>query len=346
MRVGILGTGWGARVQVPAFRDAGLHVAAIYGRSADTARSVATAHGLRLFTDWRELVTSDQIDLVSIVTPPLEHAEMAIAALQAGKHVLAEKPTAMNVDQAKAMLRAAECHPNQLAMIDHELRFLPSWKEARHLMHELGGIRYVEVRFSSPGRGDRSRPWTWWSDAEAGGGVLGAVGSHFIDAVRYLVGEIGAARATLRTVVASRPHTAGQRPVTSDDHAIVELRTVGGTHVTMLLSVVAAVDEPTVMTINGEEGALRLVHRELWRTRQRKFETLSVDDAADREGDSAGGAFGTGTLYLARALAAWAAGDRAALQPAATFADGLRQQQVLDTARRSAAHGGGWETVD
>jgi hypothetical protein len=99
-RVGIIGTGWGARVQVPAFREAGLEVVAIAGHNADRTRRAAAELGLEAFDDWRSLIASN-IDLVTIVTPPSEHLSMAAAALEAGKHVLSEKPMALDVAEAE-----------------------------------------------------------------------------------------------------------------------------------------------------------------------------------------------------------------------------------------------------
>ncbi|HXG58091.1 MAG TPA: Gfo/Idh/MocA family oxidoreductase, partial [Thermoanaerobaculia bacterium] len=82
-RIGVIGTGWGARVQVPAFREAGHEVVAIAGRDPSRTTRIAAGLGVRPFHDWRELIRSD-VDLVTIVTPPSEHLEMATAALAAG----------------------------------------------------------------------------------------------------------------------------------------------------------------------------------------------------------------------------------------------------------------------
>ncbi|HWS70782.1 MAG TPA: Gfo/Idh/MocA family oxidoreductase, partial [Thermoanaerobaculia bacterium] len=168
-RIGIIGTGWGARVQTPAFREAGLEVVAIAGRDAAKTKEIARELDLRPFDDWRELVTSD-VNLVTIVTPPSEHLEMATAALDAGKHVLCEKPTALDASEAQRLVDAARAHPDRIALIDHELRFLPSFLAAREQVRELGAIWYAEVRYASPARGDRNRAWNWWSDATRGGG--------------------------------------------------------------------------------------------------------------------------------------------------------------------------------
>ncbi len=341
-RVGIVGTGWGTRVQVPVFREAGLQVVAIAGFHADKTRELAAGLGLRAYDDWRELVASD-VDLVSVTSPPSEHREMTLAALQAGKHVLCEKPTAMNEAEANELVEAAKNRPGQITLIDHELRFLPAWKETRARIREIGAIRYAEVRYASPARGDRSRGWNWWSDAARGGGVWGAVGSHFADALRYFGMELEAAQALMRTTIDERPFEGGTRAVTSDDWASVHFRMRGGAVAAMTFSAVSGgPDESSVMTIHGEEGALRFIGEEVLLSKNRApFTRFAGDALADRPGNSPGGAFGSGTLHLGRALrAALDDGDRSALASAATFQDGLVQQRVLDAARKSASDGG------
>jgi predicted dehydrogenase len=204
------------------------------------------------------------------------------------------------------------------------------------------------VRYASPSRGDRSREWNWWSDAERGGGVWGAVGSHFVDTLRYLGLEVEAVQALLTTFVDERPFGTGTRKVTSDDFATVTLRLRGGALAAMTLSGVSAgPDEPSMLTIHGENGAMRLFSEELLvAMRGEPFTRAAGGPAAQRAGNSFGGAFGSGTFHLGRALrAALDGGDAAALTPAATLEDGLAQQRVLDAARRSSVNGGGWETV-
>jgi predicted dehydrogenase len=266
---------------------------------------------------------------------------MATAALEHGKHVICEKPTALNAGEAQKLVDAASKRPNQIAIIDHELRFLPSHITARQRIAEIGPIRYAEVRYASPGRGDRTRPWNWWSDANEGGGIWGAVGSHFVDTLRYLGSEIESVQAMLATIIRER----SGKPVTSDDFAAVHLRLQGNAPAAMTLSAVASgPDEPAAMTIHGENGAFRLTGEELLFSKPRgTFERIAGGDLAQRPGNSPGGAFGTGTYFFGIALRrAIDDGDRNALAPAATFVDGLMQQRVLDAARRS---NGGWEKV-
>ena len=321
-KVAIIGRGWGARSQEPNFRAAGLDVIAVVGRD-----------------QWRTAIES-AADVVVVTMPPVVHLEMAGAALDAGKHVICEKPTALDANQAGELTRAANRHPDQIAIIDHELRFVPAYRAARERIVEIGPLRYVEVRYASPARGDRSRPWNWWSDSSQGGGVLGAVGSHFVDTLRYLGFEVEAVQATLRTVIAER---SGKR-VTSDDFASLHLRLGGGATAILTLSAVSGgPDESAVMTLHGEAGAFRLTGEELLYSKPReRFERIAGRDLEERPGNSRGGAFGTGTYQLGLAVKrAIDEGDRDALAPAATFADGLAVQRVLDAARRSSESGSG-----
>lgn len=345
--VGIIGTGWGARTQAPAFRMAGLTVVGIAGRDAERTRRLGDELGVEPLDDWRDLVARPDVDLITIVTPPAEHLAMALAALEAGKHVLSEKPTALNAEEAAKMVEAARARPGQLALIDHELRFLPSWRAARERRDEIGKIRYAEVRYASPGRADPSRPWNWWSDATQGGGVWGAAGSHFVDALRYLVGEILEVQGVLRTFIAERPFDGGRRVVTSDDFAAVHVRLPDGALAVLVFSVVAGLDEETMLTFHGEKGAIRLTGENFLMAKTGRGWSMEHQGTPfDVPGNSAGGPFGTGTVYLGRALAALLdRGDREALSPAATFEDGLAQQRVLDAGRRSHENGGRWEKV-
>lgn len=349
VRVGIIGTGWGTRVQIPAFRRAGLEVAAIAGRDPEKTSRLARENDIpHAYDDWRRIVEHDDIPLVTIVTPPFQHLEMTTAALEAGKHVVAEKPTAMNADEARALLDLANEQTDHFALIDHELRFLPAWRMARERIGEIGEIRYAEARYSSPSRNDPQRPWKWWSSEEHGGGILGAVGSHLIDAFRFFVGEVSEVRSILRTFISERPDDDGNlKKVTSDDWATFDLRFDNGAIATATLSVVSSVDEPTEIVIHGSKGSMKLVENRFLLSEIKGEWKDQLEEAEDPiVGDSPGGYFGTGTIYLGRALnKAIGEGDCTAIEPGATFEDGLRQQQTLDAARRSSRNGGVWEPI-
>jgi len=336
-------------VQVPAFRAAGLEVVALAGHRLEKTRETAGRLNIaRFFEDWRELVEDNQVDLVSIVTPPSEHADIAVAALQNGKHVLSEKPTALNAAEAERMLSVARQHATQLALIDHELRFLPAWREAQRRFHEIGALRNAEIRYSSASRGDPSRPWNWWSDKSRGGGVLGAVGSHAVDSMRYFAGEIEAARGYLHTFIQERSSEDGPMRVSSDDFCHLDLRMVNGAFASLHMDVVSTRDEPTSWIFHGEQGGIRLIDdRFEMAPRGGSWQEQDCEKSDAMEGDSSGGRFGTGTIHMARAIkSALDDGDRSALKLAATFEDGLQQQRTLDAARESHRQGGGWVLVE
>lgn len=347
--IGIIGTGWGARVQIPAFRAAGLEVVALAGSQAEKTTRIAADMAVPFATaDWRALLARNDVALVSIVTPPKLHCTMAMAALEAGKHVLCEKPTAMDAAEAMTMLLAAQRHPERLALIDHELRFHPSFGEARRLIASgvVGTIRYVEVRLVASGRADPQRAWNWWSDAAQGGGALGAIGSHQIDSVRFLLNdEVAAVRGLVHTFIDRRPTENGaMRRVTADDFCIYQLRMRGGVLVNGTASLVARSDEPNSLTFYGTTGSLRFSAGQLLHATggEQWHDITPAHRLPIPEGIS--GEFPVATVYLAHALKAALAGERQALAPAATFADGLAIQRVLDAAR--AGNNQGWSAIN
>jgi predicted dehydrogenase len=344
--VGIIGTGWGVRAQTPAFRAAGLEVVALAGsQAAKTARIAADLSVPWSTGNWRELLERSDVSLVSITTPPLLHREMAIAALEAGKHVLCEKPTALNSAEAEAMLAAAQAHPEQLALIDHELRFLPIFRTARQLVAagKIGRLRHAEARIVGGSRADPQRPWNWWSDVQQGGGALAALGSHQIDQLRYVLDdEVAAARGLINTFITERPAEPDGTPtaVTADDFTAFQLRFRQGGVALAVVSLVVPASEPNSLTLYGDAGVLRITGGRLFQAGgdgnlRDVTPPHTVIIPPDISGD-----FPIASIYLGQALRAALEGDRTALAPAATFGDGLQVQRVLDAVRCS--NDAGW----
>jgi predicted dehydrogenase len=357
-RVGILGTGWGVRTQVPAFRAAGLEVAGIWARSEAKVRRVAAEHGLPFATaDLEALLARPEIALVSVTTPPATHLPFAEAALAAGKHVLCEKPTALDAAEAEAMVRASAAHPELLARIDHELRFVPGLRRFRELLASgyVGELHHAEASHLGPGRLDPEQGWDWWSDRAQGGGYLGALGSHYLDLLAWLLGRrVSAVRATLATFVRERRDAEGKlRPVTSDDFALVGLRFEGGDEAPsapglLHLSAAVASPPPHRVMVAGSEGTLRYEGRRLVGRKRGAGEDEDFTPGVGatfpeglRDND-----WTLGSVHLARALHRFLAEELIEpLNQAATFADGLATQRLLDAARSSADQGGGWVKV-
>jgi len=138
--IGIIGTGFARKVQIPAFLACeNVKIASVASGSLANAETTAKESGAAHFTnDWRETVSRGDVDLVCITTPPNLHREMVMAAIENGKHILCEKPMAMNVAEAEEMTQAA-ASTNLLALIDHEMRFQPGRQLAWKMLSD-GGI--------------------------------------------------------------------------------------------------------------------------------------------------------------------------------------------------------------
>jgi predicted dehydrogenase len=345
LRVGVVGTGFGATVQIPAFQGhPRVEVVAVASGTPGRARQVADRFRVpRAFDAWEGLVAAD-LDLVSITTPPHLHHPMALAALGAGRHVLCEKPMALSAAEALAMTEAAE-RRGALAWIDHELRFNPNRRRAKALLEQgyVGRPRHALVTLASAGRADPSRPWTWLSEAARGGGLLGAVGSHQVDLLRHWLGEIVAVQGTVETFVRERPRPdgGGLQAVTADDFTAFSLRFASGAVATVLLSAVAPRAVGPRLEVWGDAGALWLDGAErLWGVRAggEPEELSAPETTAAPPGLEYAPLWGLSFVRLVEHLAS-AALDGAPAAPAATFRDGLAVQRVLDAVRASAAAG-------
>lgn len=350
VRVGFIGGGWTERVQIPAFRLGGLTPQAIASGRVETARRVAEAQNIpEVYDGWEELIQADSVDVVSIVTPTDLHKEMAVAALQAGKHVICEKPTALNLKEAEEMLAAAQAAPGQLAIIDHELRFNPQRRQMRQMIKDgfLGAPLHVRFTRLGPGRLDPQRPWTWWSDASRGGGMLGAVSSHLLDLARWMIGRIDGLTAQLTTGPRYRldPESGVQRPVTADDHAQIMLRFANGALGEITVSAITAGGYGMTLEAYGSRGALKLDNQDqLWQMEGEAMQAGEWQPVRVMTPNSGliaqlpnQGPFAVGSLFLAQTLATSLPMGETTLPDAASFYDGLVVQRMLDAARRAHA---------
>ncbi|WP_217207827.1 Gfo/Idh/MocA family protein [Streptomyces sp. AC550_RSS872] len=224
LRVGMVGYAFMGAAHSQGWRTAGRVfdlprtpvLAAICGRDATAVRAAAERHGwASAETDWRALIARDDIDLVDICTPGDSHAEIALAALAAGKHVLCEKPLANSVEEAEAMTHTAEqaYQRGQLAMVGFNYRRVPAAALARSMVAEgrLGRLRHVRVTYLQDWLVDPQFPLTWRLRKElAGSGALGDLGAHIIDLAQYLTGErLSGVSALTETFVRERPLPGG-----------------------------------------------------------------------------------------------------------------------------------------
>lgn len=221
----VVGTGFGLFTHVRALREAGFEVRAIVGR--DRARTAERAGPLdipRATDSLSEALDDPEIQLVTVATPPHAHYPVVMEALEAGRHVMCEKPFAKDVAEAREMWKAAE-KAGVVHMLGAEFRFEGMQALLRRVVKEgqIGTPLHFLRIYHQPGLQDPDEALSdWWEDADRGGGFLGAFGVHMIDQVRSMMGEFVRVSATLQTLAPGRPN------MTADDCYTVQFELESG----------------------------------------------------------------------------------------------------------------------
>lgn len=341
VRIGVLGTGFARYGHLPGFRHTpGAEVVAIYSTPLADAQAAAADFGIaHAYDNWAKMLADVPLDLVTIGLPPFLHYPATMAALAAGCHVVCEKPMALNSQEARAMLTAAE-QAGVIHMVDHQLRFNPTYRRAKQLIDDgfIGRVQHLHWHNVTTFRANPAGPWTWWSDSERGGGNLLSGACHAVDLIRWLCGEVRAVSGQLKTFVTERrvPDTGEVRPVTSDDQYSIVLELESGALAWCFTSSVARHPLGLSLQIIGSEGTLLIKEEQyLWggRAGEALVELTVPDPNAELEG-VAEHIWGISFVSLARELVS-AIREGRAPRDGATFRDGLRTQAVLDAARQS-----------
>ncbi|HEY3180634.1 MAG TPA: Gfo/Idh/MocA family oxidoreductase [Casimicrobiaceae bacterium] len=260
-KIGVIGLGFGAQVYIPAFRSEGWEVAAICSRNRDNAQKVADAAGIHdVHTNPKELIARDDLDAVAIATPPRAHHDLAIAALRAGKDVLCEKPFALDAKQAAEMRDTAQ-HSGRTAMVGHEFRHTPQRAYIKELLDDgyIGRFQVCTIELFLDRFVTREpRPLTWMAYESEGGGLLGALGSHYVDGLRHWFGEVESVSghlATLRPDLVD-PKTNAVVKAETDDTFMFTLTFERGGIATMVASFAATPSRGAKIAVMGERGTL------------------------------------------------------------------------------------------
>jgi predicted dehydrogenase len=388
-------------------------LAAICGR--DRAATCAAADRLgwaAAETDWHALIARDDVQLIDIAAPGSVHAPIAIAALQAGKHVLCEKPLANTAAEAERMSAAADAaYPSGArAMVGFNYRRVPALALARRLVEQgrIGTLRHVRAVYLQDWLVDPDSPLTWRLQADqAGSGALGDLGAHIVDLARFLTGdEIAGVSAVSATFVEERPLLDGpeDRSATAGAAGAADANRTGSTdgagtanaNGTDVADRVGAadgtrrtgrvtVDDAVVFSARFASGALGSFEATRYAAGRKNglrielngsvgslaFELERLNELEFYDGDDTDGGVTAGfrRILVTEAehpyLSGWwppghvigwehtfthQAKDlltaiAVGAQPRPSFGDGLAVQRVLDAAQRSAAVGGGWETI-
>jgi len=361
----VAGTSFGCITHVPALRNAGFELAALVGTDPDrTARRAEIFDIPVAATSLTEaLERCPDVDAVTIATPTNTHAPLVLEALAAGKHVICEKPFAMDVAEAEQLCAAAEAS-GLVALVGHELRWLPGLAvlEAAVKGGAIGEPRLATVVWMGPvlAGSDESAP-DWWTDASAGGGWLGAHGSHMIDHIESTLGEIEAVSGGL-TVVSDHEWTA-------DDSYTVHFRTRAGVEGVLQASYATYGPLVGLTRISGTKGTVwvegNFVSPEAkicvadadgqrpldipseydWQMPDALPQAYLDDITRTYERFHARGATIPAYSRMAEAFRELILDNEPPPGPTPpTFRDGLAHMRVIEAVRRSAA-GDGWVTV-
>ena len=351
---------------------------ALCGRDRAATEAAAQRYGFgRVETDWRALLDRDDVQLVDVCTPGDSHAEISIAALEAGKHVLCEKPLANTVAQAEAMAAAAARAQARgvRSMVGFNYRRVPALALARQLIASgrVGEIRHVRASYLQDWLADPAFPLTWRLQKEhAGSGALGDLGAHVVDLAQYLTGQlISGVCGVAATFVPERPIPgssvsgttgAATGPVTVDDAVAFTARLESGALATFEATRFASGRKNALrIEVYGARGSLAF---DLERLNELEF--CDNTDAASSTGQATAGfrrilVTEPGHPYLS---AWWPPGHVLGWEhtfthqvrdlvvaigqgtdPEPSFADGLQVQRVLQAVSASAARDSRWTPV-
>jgi predicted dehydrogenase len=309
IRVGVIGTGFGATVVAPAF-------AATHGCEVVNVVSARDDAGVAA------LCARPDVDLISVHSPPFLHLQHVRQAIERGHAVLCDKPFGLNADESTAMTELAK-ESGVVNLLNFERRFDPGRERLRALIGEgaIGDPQHFQYsrHIATPGR-----PYSWLCNRELGGGWLGGQGSHLIDCCRWLFGEVVDAAAVTRVARAQRPDADGQmHRCDADDGFVASLRTATGVTAVIDCSLETPVSTPERTAVIGSTGMLALSDDGIvLHTAAGDVETHAVD----LQGKSS----------LVLSMERWAARcsdavRRGAVQPGwPTFADGLACAVVMD----------------
>ena len=354
----VVGTGFGCITHVRALRAAGIDVRALVGRDPDRTRERAALFEVPLaLTSIDDALALDGVDAVTIATPPHTHAELALAAIAAGKHVVCEKPFARDAAEARRVFAAAEA-----AGIVHVLGTEFRWDAGQATLARtvrsgaIGEPRLATVMMIVPMLADATAEVpAWWADDTAGGGWFGAHGSQVIDQLRVTLGEFAGVSASLGHVASTTRAAddaftvhfetvagcAGVMQSTAADRGpMVVITRVAGTRGTAWIEDIGA----TVKVADRVGTRIVPVGADLPTGAPERLPRGALHTAYDRM-IAHGLDLGPYTC-LAAAFRDLVLGRSIADDPRpATFADGVAGMEVLDAVRASARDGGAWTAV-
>lgn len=277
IRAAVIGTGFIGPVHVEALRRLGVEVVGVAGSSPERARPKAEAlHIPKVYADWPDLVADPEVNVVHITTPNHLHYPQARAAIEAGKHVVCEKPLAMNSQESAELLRLAT-EAGIVHAVNHNIRFYPICQEAhaRTARGDLGDVYIIRGSYLQDWL-FYDTDWNWRLEPDLGGSlrVVADIGTHWLDLTSFITGlRVQAVLADFCTFIPVRkkpakpmdtfsgkelrPEDYMERPIQTEDYATVLLAYEGGARGVMTVSQVSAGRKNRLaFEIDGSKSAL------------------------------------------------------------------------------------------
>jgi predicted dehydrogenase len=367
IKAAVVGTGFIGVVHVEALRRLGIEVAGIVGSSPERAAEKARKAGLPApYPSFEAMLADPAVEVVHLTTPNHLHHEQVRAVLEAGKHVVCEKPLAMNSDETAELLQLAE-DSGLVHAVNFNIRFYAQNQEARARVQagEVGDIRLISGGYLQDWL-LFDTDWNWRLDPAAGGSLraVGDIGSHWIDLVTFLTGRhVEAVMADLTTFIGVRKQPTGpvetfsgasagetvDTVMETEDAAGILLRLTGGARAVVTISQVSAGRRNRLSwEIDGSESALAWhseAPEELWLGHRGRPNELLLRERGDYPPGHAEG-FPDTFKHLYRAVYAAVAADGPPDEPDyPTFADGHEEALIADAVARSHAEQR-WVAVD
>ncbi|XHU96677.1 MAG: Gfo/Idh/MocA family oxidoreductase [cyanobacterium endosymbiont of Rhopalodia gibba] len=264
IRVAVIGTGFGQSVHIPGLKHhSRTEVIAIYNRDLEKSKSIADYHQIPYYFDnFKKLLSLSKIDAVSLSTPPFLHYEMGKQILEAGKHLLLEKPMAMSAQEAKELYHLAK-QKKLVVTTNFEFRYVPAWQLLSKYLQQnyVGRVRLIKIDWLVASRANPELAWNWYSRRDQGGGVLGAIGSHSFDYIHWLFGPVKRLTAQMFCAIKERPDPKNHnklKPVNTDDTCLLMLELNDGVPCQVSLSSVTYNGRGHWVEVYGDHGTLVL----------------------------------------------------------------------------------------
>ncbi|WDL96681.1 Gfo/Idh/MocA family protein [Alicyclobacillus sp. ALC3] len=286
IRTGIIGTGFGATVHAPVLKaHLAYDLVSISSMRPGRAKQAATAHCIpQAYDDWRQMLNENDLDLIVIATKPGFHCEMLEHALVTSHHVLCEKPPALCVSEVKRMSESAR-EASMVASVNFEWRYLPERRAVDRILDEgpLGDVLHVnwsEIWPLWPHIRDSEASWDWFQ--EEGGGMLGAIGSHIIDALCHWFGPFATVQGHTVNHVPKRKSGQDWVHTTAEDSFTFMGQFMNGATCCVSCTV-SAVGRPPLVEIVGTKGTVRIEGHDLMlaTTPSKRFEPVELEPLMD-----------------------------------------------------------------